>query len=48
MFFQYLIRVTFYYSSAKPSLELTDDMESETAFFFLEKIAMPIIFFMTP
>ena len=30
--FQHLIRVTFYYSSANPSLALTYDMESETAF----------------
>ena len=30
--FQHLIRVTFYYSSANPSLALTHDMESETAF----------------
>ena len=30
--FQHLIRVTFYYSSANPSLTLTHDMESETAF----------------
>ena len=30
--FQHLIRVTFYYSSASPSLALTHDMESETAF----------------
>ena len=43
IFFQHLIRVIFYYSSAYPSLALTWNQKLP----FLEKIAMSIIFHMT-